>query len=297
MDFTNHLFYLAYKIGLEIVFLDTSNQQRIMNSVSKSKHNVTITGNHEAEKTIVFGNGFGTDQTAFQQITPAFKDNYRILMYDNIGAGTTDAAAFDPVRYNSIHAYASDLISILDEYGLKNVIYIGHSVSGMIGLLASVTRPELFERLILLAASARYLNDADEAYTGGFDQQTLDDLCTTMKNNYHAWASGFASMVMSNPDHPHLAEKFAGTLEALRPDIALIVAKVIFQSDHRRELAKVKHPVLIVQTKDDVAVPMEASEYLHQHINGSSYKVINAIGHLPHVSAPDEVIEAIRSFI
>lgn len=268
-----------------------------MSTLSQSKHNVRITGNLNADKTIVFGHGFGTDQNAFQQIVPAFKEDYKIFLYDNIGSGTTDTTAFDPLRYNSIHAYASDLIDILDEYEMKDVIYVGHSVSGTIGLLASIKRPELFDKLILLAASARYLNDPEQNYIGGFDQQMLDDLYATMKNNYHAWASGFASMVMSNPNHPQLAEKFAGTLDALRPDIALIVAKVIFQSDHRREMEMVKHPVLVVQSKDDIAVPAQASEYLHEKIKGSTYKVIDAIGHLPHVSAPDEVIKAIRSFI
>jgi sigma-B regulation protein RsbQ len=268
-----------------------------MTVVSHSKNNVNILGNLNATQTIVFGNGFGTDQTAFHQVIPAFIDDYEILMYDNIGGGNTDTSSFDPVRYNSILAYSIDLISILDEHDLKDVIFIGHSVSGMIGLLASIKRPELFDRIILLAASARYLNDADNDYIGGFDQQSLDDLYAMMKNSYHAWASGFASMVMSNPDNPALAAKFAGTLEALRPDIALMVAKVIFQSDYRRELEKVTRPVLVVQSQDDIAVPMAAAEFLHENIKGSEYEIIDARGHLPHVSAPDAVIKAIRSFI
>lgn len=268
-----------------------------MISSTKIKNNVHIVGNGNADKTIVFGNGFGTDQNAFQQMLPVYGENYRIVLYDNIGGGNADPSVYDPVRYNSLHAYASDLIAILEEHELKNVIFIGHSVSGTIGLLASIKRPELFEKLILLAASSRYLNDETTGYIGGFDQQSLDELYSMMKNNYHAWASGFAALAMSNPENPMLAAKFAGTLEALRPDIALMVAKVIFQSDYREELEKVNHPVLVVQSRDDIAVPMEASEYLHENIKGSKYLVVNATGHLPHVSAPVEIINAINTFI
>jgi sigma-B regulation protein RsbQ len=269
-----------------------------MTSLSaKAKNNVTITGNLNAGTTIVLGEGFGTDQSAFRQIIPAFEKDYKLLLYDNVGGGHSELSAFDPDRYHSLQAFASDLIALLDECKESKVIFVGHSVSGMIGLLASIKRPELFQKLILLAASPRYLNDNDEQYIGGFDQQTLDDLYAMMKNNYHAWASGFADMVMSNPERPQLAERFGKTLGALRPDIALMIAKVIFQSDYRKELEKVNHPVLVVQCQEDVAVPRETSEYLHRQIKNSSYQLIGATGHLPDVSAPDEVSKAILSFI
>lgn len=263
----------------------------------KVKNIVHITGNLDADKTIVFGHGFGTDQSAFQQLMPAYKKDYRIVLYDNIGGGSTQPNLFDPVRYNSLHAYASDLIAVLDEAQLKDVIFVGHSASGMIGLLASIKRPELFSKLILLAASARYLNDDAAGYIGGFSQTALDDLYVMMKNNYQAWASGFAALAMANPENPELAAQFAGSLNALRPDIALMAAKVIFQSDYRDQLEKVSVPVLIIQSNDDIAVPLQASEYLHKNIKESKYLVVHATGHLPHVSAPEEIINAINSFI
>jgi len=268
-----------------------------MSTSVQRKYNVKILGNQQAARTLVFGHGFGTDQSVFLPLLYHFEKDFRIVLYDNMGSAYTNADYYDPVRYNSLYAYVTDLIEILDGLQLKEVIFVGHSVSGMIGLLASIKRPDLFERLIVLAANACYLNDQVAGYKGGFDQQSLDDLFAMMKNNYHAWASGFAALAMSNPDHPQLADKFAGWLSALRPDIALMVAKVIFQSDYRDQLEKVNKPVLVIQSNDDIAVPVEAARFLHEHIRGSCFLLINATGHLPHVSASDEVVQAIKSFI
>jgi len=164
-------------------------------------------------------------------------------------------------------------------------------------VLTAIRRPELFDRLVLLAASPRYLNDTYDGYTGGFDQPTLDNLYAAMSNSYQAWASGFAAMVAANPDQPELARNFSATLQSLRPDIALMVARVIFQSDYRRELGQLDKPVLIVQSQEDIAVPMEVADYLHKHIKNSKLAVVNATGHLPHVSAPQEITDVIKSFI
>lgn len=263
----------------------------------RHKHRVRYKGNPEAKRTIVFGHGFGTDQTAFGLITPAFEQDYRVLLYDNAGSTSGDEADFRHAHYNTLYAYAADLEGILDECGEKNVTFVGHSMSGMIGLLTAIRRPELFDRLVLLAASPRYLNDAAHHYTGGFTQDALDGLYAAMQGNYQAWASGFSALVAANPDQPGLAANFAATLHSLRPDIALAVARTIFQSDHRMALPQVQHPVLLVHTQEDVAVPAAVATYMQSHIAGSKLLTIDAMGHLPHCSAPEAVIAAIQPFI
>ncbi|MBW8684563.1 alpha/beta fold hydrolase [Chitinophaga rhizophila] len=263
----------------------------------KQKNNVHVTGNESAAQTIIFGHGFGSDQTAFAPIVKAFAADYKIVLYDNVGGGKADIDAFNPSRYSTMQGYVTDLSDIIRALQLSDVIYVGHSVSGMIGLLTANKYPEYFSKLILLGSSPRYLNDIATGYTGGFDMETLNSLYSAMSTNYYAWASGFSALVMSNPDQPHLAEAFAATLSAIRPDIALSVAKAIFEMDHRQDLALCTIPSLVVQTSDDVAVPGVVGEYLQQHIPDSQQVNVQATGHFPHIVAPEEVIRAIRSFI
>jgi sigma-B regulation protein RsbQ len=261
------------------------------------KNNIHIIGNPSAEKTIVFGHGFGIDQRSFSQVIPAFENDYRILLYDNVGGGNADITAYSPKRYATMSGYITDLTDILQHVQLPGVTFVGHSVSGMIGLLTSIRNPELFDRLILLGSSPRYLNDNANGYIGGFDEAALDALFEAMETNYQAWVIGFSALAMSNPDRPQLAAAFAETLNNVRPDIAVAVARAIFYLDHRQDLHKVKKPTLVVQTSDDVAVPAVVSEYLEQHIPGSKRVEVQTKGHFPHMSAPQEVIDAIRSFI
>lgn len=262
-----------------------------------SKNNIKIIGKQDAEHTIVFGHGFGTDQTSFAGVVPAFENDYRIVLFDNAGGGKSDIASFNPVRYSSLSGYVTDLIDICKHLELKDVYYVGHSVNGMVSLLASIKAPQFFSKLILLGASPRYLNDASQGYIGGFEQADLDGFYEAMNTNYYAWASGFSKVAMSNDDKPHLAEQFAETLSAVRPDIALGVSKAIFQSDHRADLPKSGAPTLIVQTSDDVAVPVQVGDYMHRHIPNSSLLRVNIKGHFPQISAPGEVVGAIQSFI
>ena len=258
------------------------------------KNNVRVV-NGDKQQTMIFAHGFGTDQTAWDQILPAFASDYRIITYDNVGAGKSDPDAFSPNRYDNLGSYASDLTDIVRELNAEDAILVGHSVSGMVSVLAAVKDPGLFSKMILVGASPRYRND--EGYVGGFDQAALDGLYEAMANNYFAWVSGFSAAAMANADRPQLAASFADTLSAIRPDIAQSVARVIFQSDHRKELAWLDKPVLLLQTQHDIAVPLEVAQYLNEHIKGSTLKVIAAEGHFPHISAADEVIREIKNFI
>lgn len=253
------------------------------------RNNVRILGN--GEKTIIFAHGFGSDQTAWRQQVAAFSDNYQIVLFDHVGAGKSDFSAYSPLRYSSLYSYAEDLLDLCAELKLTNSILVGHSVSGMISLLAALVEPNCFSQLLFISASPRYLNDVD--YYGGFEQSDLDKLYKAMSTNYYAWAVGFAPMAMATQDKPELAQEFANTLSAIRPDIAQAVARVIFQSDHRLELPRLSVPTFILQANNDIAVPPEVGQYMASKIPQSTLINIDAQGHLPHISAPDVVNKAI----
>lgn len=244
---------------------------------------------------LVLAHGFGSDQTAWSHHAEALKDEYRILLYDNVGAGGSDVSAYSPRRYRSMHGYATDLLEILDAVGASDVRFVGHSMSGMIGVLAARAQPERFNKLVLLGASPRYLNEA--GYFGGFEQRDVDDLLTAMSGNYHAWVSGFSVIVAENPERPEIAAQFAGTLAQLRPDIAVAVSRMVYESDHRADLQGLSIPTLILQSTHDIAVPPGVGRYLEQQIPGARLQVIDAQGHLPHLSNPAGVLAALRSFL
>lgn len=259
------------------------------------RNSIRVEGNQESTQTMIFAHGFGTDQRVWQKIVPAFFQNYRIVLYDNVGAGHSDLNCYRSEKYLSLDAYADDLLEICEELKLKNAVFVGHSVSGMVGLIASLNAPGLFSKIILIGASPRYLNDKN--YLGGFRQQDLDNLYSQMAANYVEWVSGFSKIAMRNEDKPDLSKQFENTLLSLRPDIAIEVARSIFQSDFRLILKFVEDDVLIIQSQKDIAVPQEVAEYLHSKIKGSKLVTVNAEGHYPHLSAPEEVIRAIKWFL
>jgi sigma-B regulation protein RsbQ len=256
---------------------------------------VNVEGDTTSPHTVIFSHGFGSNQSAWNLIKPAFKQGYKLVTFDHAGAGNTDLNHFSPAKYQSLEAYASDLIEICDTLHLKDAIFVGHSAGAMIGLLASLSAPELFSKLVLIGASPRYLNDGD--YIGGFTQEALNGLYAAMQTDYLEWASGFSRLAMRNEKRPELAAVFAKSLRSLRPDIALSVARSIFQSDYRHILPHVKKDILLIQSHNDIAVPKEAATYLHHHINGSKLNYIDADGHFPHISAPGEIISCIQEFV
>ncbi len=254
-----------------------------------------LLGNQQADKTLVFAHGFGTDQTAWNGVAPAFFDTHRVVLFDYVGANEITAPHFNPRKYKQLYSFADDILDIFDELELRDVVFIGHSAGGMSGTLAAIQEPTWFSKLVLLNASPCYVDQ--ENYIGGFNTEVLEALFAQMESNFHAWASGFAPMIMANPDRPQYAAAFAKTLSAMRPDVALCIAKVIFYSDHRSDITKLMHPTLLLQNKDDVAVPIDVSYYLEKYMPNARLSLIDGEGHLPHISDPDKVVQKIKLFL
>lgn len=259
------------------------------------KNHVALTGNLNAKQTLVFVHGFGTDQTAWQQVTEAFFDDFKMVLFDNVGAGQSAPEAFIQHRYLNLRQYADDLLAICAELSLKGIILVGHSVGGMIGLLATIKAPALASRLIMIGASPRYRNDGN--YFGGFSDGDLAQIYSTIAQHHAEWTDHFAALAMANADRPYLAEYFAATLKSIPAKQTLTVLCSIFQSDHRQDLALVATPTLLIQSRKDVAVPLAVAQYLHQHIRDSQLAIIDAEGHFPHISAPAEVVASNRNFL
>jgi sigma-B regulation protein RsbQ len=269
---------------------DTPNSPEVL-----KKNNVTIVGNRASEKTMIFVHGFGTDQTSWNKITPAFNNDYCIVLLDNVGAGKADPAAFVQNRYQTLEKYADDLLDVCDTLSLKNAILVGHSAGGMISVLSGIRAPEYFSKIVLLGASPRYLND--EHYLGGLTNADIRDIYDAIQHNHWEWAINFSKMAMKNPDKPDLADQFARTIQEIATDRVLTVLHSILQTDYREEVSRLTIPTLIIQSQDDVFVPIQVAEFLHKKINGSQLESIHASGHFPHISASEAVIAAISKFI
>lgn len=244
----------------------------------------------------MLAHGFGTDQSLWKHLVPHLVDDYRVILFDNMGAGTTNPEYFDFERYSNLEGYAYDVLAILEELQVQSCIFVGHSVSAMIGAIASITRPDLFSKLISINGSPRYLNDVD--YYGGFEQEDLDQLFEAMGSNYKAWCSGFAPLAVGGDMDSVAVQEFSRTLFNMRPDIALSVAQTIFQVDLRQILCHVTVPCHILQSIKDLAVPVVVSEYLHQNLGGESIvEVMTSDGHLPQLSSPDIVVPVLLRHI
>lgn len=254
--------------------------------IVEEAHNAKVVGS--GNQTIVLAHGFGTDQSVWKHLVPHLVEDYRVVLFDTMGAGTTNPDYFDFERYATLEGYAFDVIAILEELQVGSCIYVGHSVSAMIGVIASITRPDLFSKLVMVSGSPRYLNDVD--YYGGFEQEDLDQLFEAMRSNYKAWCDGFAPLAVGGDMDSVAVQEFSRTLFNMRPDIALSVAQTIFYSDMRHLLAHVSVPCHIIQSMKDLAVPVVVSEFLHQNLGCESVvEVMSTDGHLPQLSSPDVV--------
>lgn len=258
-----------------------------MNSIKRN--NVTVLG--KGTQPMIFAHGFGCDQNMWRFVYPSFLDKYKVVLFDHVGAGKSDCDCYDSDKYSSLQGYADDVLEICNDLSLKDVIFVGHSVSSMIGILASIKAPTLFSDLILVGPSPCYINDAD--YVGGFNRSDIEGLLDSMDNNYLGWARTITPVIMGNPDKPELGLELGNSFCATDPEIAQEFARVTFLSDNRKDVKNCITPSLILQCSEDVIAPREVGEYMHSQLPNSTLVILKATGHCPNLSAPQETIVAI----
>jgi sigma-B regulation protein RsbQ len=247
-------------------------------------------------RTMVFAHGFGCDQNMWRFVAPAFEDDFHVVLFDYVGSGRSDLSAFDPRRYGSLEGYAQDLLDVCEALDLRDAVLVGHSVSAMIGLLAALRQPQRFSSLAMIGPSPRYINDPPD-YHGGFERSDLEGLLSLMDHNYIGWASTLAPIVMANPERPELGQELQDSFCSTDPVAAKAFARATFFADNRADLPKLKHPSLIVQVSDDAIAPVSVGRYMHAHMPGSEFALLEAVGHCPHMSHPQDTIEVLRRFV
>jgi sigma-B regulation protein RsbQ len=265
----------------------------VRSAITAVRRNNVRVGGDASGTPMLFAHGFGCDQHMWRFVAPAFEDDYRTVLFDLVGAGASDLSAFDRDRYGSLAGYATDVLEICDELGLRDVVFVGHSVSAMIGVLAAIERPELFRQLVLVAPSPRYLDD--DGYEGGFEREDIDGLLESLESNFLGWSAAMAPAIIGNADRPELGDELANSFCRTDPEIARHFAGVTFLSDNRADLASVRTPSLVLQCSDDLLAPASVGEFVHLSIAGSTLVNLRATGHCPNLSAPDELVAAIRA--
>jgi sigma-B regulation protein RsbQ len=258
------------------------------------RSNVTLSGQASPAPAIVFLHGLGSDQTSWRRLAPAFEDRYQVLLLDLVGAGKSDLGAYDYARYGSLHAHADDLLAVLHELNLFDVIFVGHSISSMIGVLAAIKEPRRFGRLVLLAPSPRFVNA--EGYKGGFEQKDIQELLTAMEGNYYGWSQGIAPLMVGT-GNPDLAIELTNSFFQTQPAIAQHFARVTFLSDHRADLPFLTTPTLVLQCAHDVIAPLAVGNYINENLADSQLVVIDTPGHSAHLSAPAETLREVEKFL
>jgi len=244
---------------------------------------------------MVFAHGFGCDQHMWRFVSPAFETDYRIVLFDHVGAGGSDLSAYDPERYGSLAGYAEDVLEICETLELSDVVFVGHSVSAMIGVLAAQMAPGRIGTLVLVGPSPRYIDD--EGYVGGFSERDIEELLESLDSNFLGWSSAMAPAIMGNAGRPELGAELTESFCRTDPEVASHFARVTFTSDNRADLGGVGVPTLVMQCSDDVIAPPEVGEYVHRAIPRSTLVQLDATGHCPNLSAPEETIEAIQAFL
>ena len=259
-----------------------------------TRNNVTVRGS-ENGRPMLFAHGFGCDQNMWRHVAPAFEHDHKVVLFDHVGAGGSDLSAYDPDRYDSLQGYAEDVLEICRELNLWDVIFVGHSVSAMVGVLAAIEEPDRFAKLILVGPSPRYLDDA--GYVGGFTREDIAGLLESLETNYLGWSKAMAPVIMGNPDRPELGEELTNSFCRADPEIQRRFARVTFLSDNRADLARVRTPSLVLQCSDDAIAPTAVGEYVHREMPDSELVVLDATGHCPNLSAPEATVAAIRAFL
>lgn len=257
------------------------------------RHDVHVSGVLDGP-TLVLAHGFGCDQSMWRHVTPAFEGSHRVVVFDHVGAGGSDLAAYDPQRYGRLEGYADDVVALVEAVG-GPVTFVGHSVSAMIGVLAAADRPELFDHLVLVCPSPRYV--ADDGYPGAFSGAEIDELLSTMDANYLGWADFIAPVIVGRPDRPELGRELANAFCRTDPAIGRHFARTTFLSDNRDDLARVRTPALVVQSRVDAIAPPAVGRWVHEHLVGSELVVLDTVGHCPNLSAPDQLVAALREYL
>lgn len=260
----------------------------------RQRNNVHVTGK-PAGRPVVFAHGFGCDQQMWRHVAPGLEDGHRVVLFDLVGSGSSDLGSYSRSKYDSLHGYADDVLELMDALDLHDAVYVGHSVSSMIGVLAATRDPSRFGALVLVGPSPRYLNDVD--YVGGFEQADIDSLLDTLDANYLGWSADMAPVIMGNSDRPELGAELAASFCRTDPAIARHFARVTFLSDNRRDLPLVQVPTLILQCTDDAIAPAAVGKYVHEQIDQSELHILAATGHCPNLSDPEQVLTELRAYL
>ncbi len=260
-----------------------------------TRNNVRIVG--DAGPVLLYAHGFGCDQNMWSRIWPSFTQTHRQVLFDYVGSGKSDRAAFSPERYAGLHGYAQDVVEVCESLNLDGpVTFVGHSVSASIGMLASIARPDLFDRLILLGPSPCFLNDPPD-YAGGFERADLEGLLDLMDQNYMGWANYLAPVVAGASGAGKVTEELSDSFCSTDPAVQRVFARATFFADNRAELREVTHPCLILQHRSDALAPLAVGDYVHQHLKGSTLEVLDVAGHCAHMSHPELVIQALHRYL
>jgi sigma-B regulation protein RsbQ len=266
---------------------------KIMSENILKRNNVKVIG--KGDQPMLFIHGFGCDQNMWRFVTPAFEERYKIILIDLVGCGKSDDSAYDPEKYDTLQGHVNDVLEICSLLALKNIILVGHSISANISLLSSISNNKIFEKLIFVCPSPKFLNE--DGYTGGFDQKDIDGLIDAIESNYLGWSKAIAPVIMSNVERPELSNELEESFCSNNPEIAIHFAKVTFLCDNRNALEKVKTKTLVLQSKTDNLAAVSVGEYVHDNIKNSVFKVLETNGHCPHLSHPNETILAIKEFL
>jgi sigma-B regulation protein RsbQ len=257
------------------------------------RNNVVLTGRGDAP-VVMLAHGFGCDQNMWRLVAPGLAKDFRVLAFDHVGSGRSDLSAWRPERYATLDGYADDVLEMCRELDLRQVVFVGHSVSAMIGVLAAIREPDRFSKLILLGPSPRYVDDA--GYRGGFSQADIEELLESLDSNYLGWSAAMAPVIMGNPERPELGEELTNSFCRTDPQIARAFARTTFLSDNRADLARITVPTLVLQCSRDVIAPPEVGAFVHAQIPGSQLVTLPATGHCPQLSAPEATLAAIAAF-
>jgi sigma-B regulation protein RsbQ len=261
----------------------------------KKRNNVQTLGTGAA--TVFFAHGFGCDQNMWRLLAPAYARRYRVVLFDLVGSGMSDQAAFNKHKYATLHGHAKDLAEVVQEFGQGPAVLVSHSVSGMIGALADIAHPGLFASHVMVGPSPCYINDPKTGYVGGFTQADIDSLLATLDSNYLGWSSTMAPAVMGSPEQPELSVELTNSFCRTDPEVAKHFARVTFTSDHRADLAHLQTPTLILQSDDDLIAPIEVGHYMQNALPNATLRIVENVGHCPHLSQPGACAQAIDEFL